>query len=99
MDSQVGPSPIEMVAREIYGEYCPSEEDASEDLRSVLLVLFNRAYSALEADPLSPETLRKIREYRAISETIAAFGTTLKAMEDIERHELARTGRHTPHRS
>lgn len=94
MDSRVGLSPIEMVAKEVYGEYCPSEASASEDLRSVLLLLFERAAASLEADPLSPETLRRIREYRVISETISAFGTTLKALEDIERHELTRTAGH-----
>jgi hypothetical protein len=93
-----GLSPIEMVARElvISGSNLPQAEIAAA-LRRVLLLLLERSANSLAIDQHSPEAVEACFEYLAVSEALVAFGSTLKALEDIERHELTRTaGRVTP---
>ena len=87
-EQEGGLSPIEMVARQVHEGCSLSYDEAFSALRAVLMGFFDRACRALEADPLSQETADRIREYRVVSEVVVTFGTTLRALEDIESHEL-----------
>lgn len=88
-----GLNPIEMVAREISSGSSLSEAEMAAALQRVLLFLLGRSSSALAKDQHSSEAIEACHEYLAVSESLVAFGSTLKALEDIERHELGRTAR------
>jgi hypothetical protein len=88
-----GLSPIEMVAREVSAGSSLPEVKMAAALRKVLLFLLERSSNALARDQHSSEAIEACHEYLAVSESLVAFGSTLKALEDIERHELGRTAR------
>jgi hypothetical protein len=87
-ESEAGGTALELVAREICEGLSLSQEEVEAVVRRVLLDLMGRAYVALQEDPLSPVTLEKSREYLVVSDIIVTFGTTLKALEDIESHGI-----------
>ena len=95
MDRETRPgglTPIGMVAEEMSISSSLSYEEILSALQGVLLLLMGRAIDSLDQQPGSIESLERCREYLATSEAIVAFGTTLRALEDIERHELRRAG-------
>ncbi len=77
-----------MVAEEVSLTSSQVSEAIAASLRRLLMRLMRETGGLLESDPHSTETLDRILEYQAISETIAVFGTSLLALKDIEKHEL-----------
>lgn len=86
--SEVGLTPIEMVAREMAFLSSLSREEIISALQRVLMLLMGRALGSLEEG--SDDSLKMCHEYLVTSEIVVAFGTTLRALEDIERYELRR---------
>lgn len=84
-------TPIGMVAREVSRHSPLTEGVVLRDLRGLLARLMEESWASLEGDPSS--SLRVTSEYRTLSETIVAFGTLLRALDDMEEDDLREAGR------
>lgn len=77
-------NPMQMVAREMANHSKMTANEFETAFIGLLDHLQARARVEIDADPNSEASRNAAMQYRAASETIAAFGTQLIAFDDME---------------